>query len=84
MGTIYKDIQEGTYYLIARKATKNRTEYLTGSFNPTIDITYNPDGAKLYDTRDAAQKELDELELTSIGFVVEEHIWVDNQLNQKP
>ena len=74
--TVYKEMVSGTMYVIARKVSKNTTEYLNGSFNPTIGITMHPDGAKHYETYDSAQTELDELELGKLGFNVEEHEWV--------
>lgn len=76
MATDYKEMQEGVMWVIARKVSRNRTEYLNGCFNPTIEITMHPDGAKHYETKEAAQKELDELELAEIGFIIEEHEWV--------
>lgn len=74
--TIYKEMKSGIMYVIAHKVSKNRTEYIDGSFNPTIGITMHPDGAKHYDTQELAQKELDELQLAKDGFIVEEHEWV--------
>lgn len=74
--TIYKEMESGIMYVIARKVSKNRTQYLNGSFNPTIDITMHPDGAKHYETKEAAQDELDELQLGKDGFIVEEHEWL--------
>lgn len=73
--TNYKEVKSGIMYVIARKVSKNRTEYINGSFNPTIDITMHPDGAKHYNTKELAQSELDELHLAKDGFIVEEHEW---------
>ena len=62
-------------YVIARKISKNRTEYINGSFNPIIGITMHPDGAKHYETNQSAHDELNELKLGKEGFIVEEHEW---------
>lgn len=74
--TNYKEMKPGIMYVVARKATKNRTEYLNGSFNPEIGITMHPDGAKHYESKELAQSEIDELRLSDKGFIVEEHEWV--------
>ena len=73
--TIYKEVESQIGFVIACK-TKNATEYINGCFNPEIETTYHPDGAKIYATRELAQKELDELKLSKDGFTVEEHLWL--------
>lgn len=67
--------EENYVYVIVRKSN-GQDEYLTVTTNPEIICTNDFYGAKLFDTKDEAERELEQLKLSQDGFIVEEHLFI--------
>lgn len=78
MSTTYKEMKEIKSFVIVQNENGHK-RYINGCYNPEIELTYVPEGAKHFDTLELAEKELREfsLQIATPPFVVEEHEWVN-------
>jgi hypothetical protein len=77
MRTEYKEMKPKIAFVIVQNENGYK-RYINGCYNPEIELTYSPEGAKHFDSYGEAEKELMDfsLQIATPPFIVEEHEWV--------